>query len=611
MVGSHTFIGKNPNIKLEQLSFLKHEPWFNVELLETSTFISMFMSCYEGYPYTVYKNENWTVIVEGMIYNLSDNELKNNCELLANKFVDDDKYLDEVNKFADLCDGDFIVQIFDKKSDRYLVFNDYLARLPLYYSFGNDILTISRDIKTNLEFASNINIDLTAVTEFLMLSYTFGDKTYFRDIKRLEPYQIILVEDLKNPQNYLIKNTCSISYNRTKFNLNKTEILKKLTDQFLIDTKNRLTTLRNNEYDVISAMSGGFDSRAVLGALSKFDKNIKYFTFEYIQDESKEANWAFNELDKPGEYVKLKFENVLNINTIEDLVYKINGSVDFLTTSVCYNDAASLREYLNKSKRIGHFSGYGGEFIRCPQMKFFKSIFYGLNNRFYNLITLDSTISVFNSDSFIKNEISDYFKKNYKKNKEAQLRKFYEEYAKVPQAGEERGRLFNWTVHPMWSKEWIKTVYQEIPLQWTGYQFFIEFLKLIDKRLLNAPIFNRPDLDLKSEKSISDYEKKYRKPFGLKSQVQLIANYYTPFFTAFYRKLKKKNKNVTETNNEVFNDFTKYYNKLKKLNAIFNLDKVKVHISSFGGKYNRLTTMVIYFSEIEKRYLNKLEEIKK
>src|SRR5574338_176374 len=341
MVGMHTFIGINSKVELKQLDFLKHEPWFNIELQETSTFISMFMSGYEGYPFTVFKDENWIVVVEGMIYNLSNGELKKNCALLADKFVNDDKYLDEVNQFADQCDGDFIVQIFDKKSGKYLVFNDYLARLPLYYSFGNEILTISRDIKTNLEFVSKINIDLTAVTEFLMLSYTFGDKTYFKDIKRLEPYQILIVENIKNPQKYSVKNTCSISYNRTKFNLNKIEILKKLTDQFLIDYKNRLTTLRNKEYDVISAMSGGFDSRAVIGALSKFDKKIKYFTFEYIQDESKEANLAFNELDKPGEYVKLKFENVLNINTIEDLVYKVNGSVDFLTTSICYNDAAS------------------------------------------------------------------------------------------------------------------------------------------------------------------------------------------------------------------------------------------------------------------------------
>lgn len=607
----HTFIGKNSKVELKQLDFLKHEPWFNVELQERSTFISMFMSGYEGYPFTVFKHEDWIVIVEGMIYNLSEEELKKKCTLLADKFVNNDEYLDEVNQFADQCDGDFIVQLFDKNSGKYLVFNDYLARLPLYYSFGNEILTISRDIKTNLEFVSKINIDLTAVTEFLMLSYTFGDKTYFKDIKRLEPYQILIVEDVKNPQKYSVNNICSISYNRTKFNLNKTEILKKLTDQFLIDSKNRLTTLRNKEYDVISAMSGGFDSRAVIGALSKFDKKIKYFTFEYIQDESKEANLAFNELDKPGEYVKLKFENVLNINTIEDLVYKVNGSVDFLTTSVCYNDAASLRNYLSESKRIGHFSGYGGEFIRCPQKNFFKSIFYGLNNRFYNLITLDNTISIFNSGSFIKNEISDYFKKNYKKNKEAQLRKFYEEYAKVPQAGEERGRLFNWTVHPMWSKDWIKTVYQEIPLDWTGYRFFIDFLKLIDKRLLNAPIFNRPDLDLKSEESISTYEKKYRKSFGLKSQIKLMANYYLPVLTAFYSKLKKKKVTASGNNNEVFQDFMNYYNKLKKLNTIFDLDKVKVHINSFGGKYNRLTTMAIYFCEIEKRYLNKLEEIKK
>lgn len=607
MVGTNTFIGRNASKTIEQLEFLKHEPWFSVEHIDSGENISLFVSAYEGYPYKVFKTVNWTVIIEGMIYNLNDDQLTEKINLLANAFVNSDNYPAKISDFTNLCDGDFIVQIYDKKNGRYLIFNDYYARLPIYYSADKDNLTISRDIKSNLEFASEINLDLSSITSFLMLSYTLGNRTYFKNIKKLQPYQAIVVEDFNNPFKYQVVSTNSINYKTIKQNIDRKEIVKELTEQFLVDSGNRIKRLRENDFDLMSAMSGGFDSRAVIGGLSKHDKKIKYITFEYIQDESAEARAAFKVLDEPGEYNKLKFNNVIDYSRIEDLVYKTNGSVDFLTTSVCYNDVSALRNYLKDSKRIGHFSGYGGEFIRCPQKYFFKSIFYGLNNRFYNMITLKDTISVFNNAGFIYEEIKDYYLKEYSFDKEGQLRKFYEEYAKVPQAGEERGRLFNWTVHPMWSKNWLKTVSERIPLDWTGYKFFIEFLKLIDKRLLDVPIFNRSNLILNSEQSIDTYEKQYRKSFGFKTQLGLLINYYLPFIFSLLRKIRKKNSVPDAQDESIFNDFVKNYDKLNRFKSIFDLEMIKKHIAKFGGKYNRLTTIAIYLSEVEKRYFDKIK----
>ena len=607
MVGTHTFIGKYSDIKLEQLNFLKHEPWFFVDRVESADNISLFISAYEGYPYKVIKTENWNVIIEGMIYNLNDDALGEKIKTLADLFINDADYLPSLSEFTSFCDGDFIIQIFDKKNGRYLIFNDYFARLPIYYSSDKDNLTISRDIKTNLEFASEISIDLSAITGFLMLSYVFGNRTYFKNIQRLQPYQAIVVNDINSPSVYDVFNTNKHNYNTIKHNLSRKEILKELTDQFHIDSRNRINRLRENEYDLMSAMSGGFDSRAVLGGLSKFDKKIKYITFEYIQDESAEAGAAFKELGEPGEYIKLKFNNVIDYSTIEDLVYKTNGSVDFLTTSVCYNDAAALRNYLKNSKRIGHFSGFGGEFIRHPHKYFFKSIFYGLSHRFYNMITLKDTVSVFNDAGFIQDEIKEYYHKEYPPSKEGQLRKFYEEYYKMTQAGDERGHLFNWTVHPMWSKNWIKMVSDRIPLDWTGYKFFIEFLELIDKRLLDVPIFNRRDLDLNSEQSVDAYEKKYRMSFGLKMKISLFFHYHFPFIFAIVNKIRRKDTMLASPDESVYNDFVKYYDKLEKCKSIFNIEMTKKYIAKFGGKYNRLTTIAIYLSEIEKRYSDKIK----
>jgi hypothetical protein len=609
MIGTHTIIGKNSKVDITQLSFLKLEPWFKVDQIDAFDNISMFISHYYGYPYTIFNDEMWTIMVEGMIYNLSDKEIKSKCELIANNFINNDNYIDKIKEFTCFCDGAFIIQIYDKKAGKYLVFNDYLGRLPLYYSNEENNIIISRSIKTQLEFASKIELDLTGIVEFLMLGFTFGEKTLFKNISRLEPFQAIIIEDFNRINNFQIINTCEISYNRKKNGLTKKYLLEKLSNQFIHDTKNRLNRLRENGYEINSDLSGGFDSRALIGALSKFDKDIKYFTYEYIQDESVEAQKIFNELGAPGKYIKLKFDNVLDVDSITELVYKTDGLVDYLTTSICYNDASSIKYHLDQDNKFAHFGGYGGEFIRVPTKIFFNSVYYGFRNRFYSSITMDNAISLFNSNLFIKDEISDYFDKNYRYNKEGQLRKFFYEYSKLPLAGEERERLFYWTVHPMWSKNWIRTIYEEVPLRWTGFKFYINFMKKIQEKLLSVPIYKRDDLNMTSQRSINNYEKKNKRQLSIKTRIKHIIKYYLPFISVILDRLTN-NSSYTKEDENVYNQFLKYYNKLEKVKPFFNLERISQNINYFGNNYNRLITLVMYFVEIEKRYSDKIVEIK-
>ncbi len=234
MVGTHTFIGKHSNIKLEQLNFLKHEPWFFIEL--TGIFrsnISMFISYYNGYPYKVFKNDKWIVILEGMIYNLSDEEIKNRCEEIASKFVDNNDFLNAIRQFINICDGDFIFRSMISNQINISDLMIILGRLPIYYSNDSEIFIISRDIKTNLEFGTKIEFDLAGITEFLILGYSLGNKTYFRNIRKLEPYQALLIEDLSDVKKYNLKDTSEIHYGANKVKTPREETLLKLKDTFL------------------------------------------------------------------------------------------------------------------------------------------------------------------------------------------------------------------------------------------------------------------------------------------------------------------------------------------------------------------------------------------
>ena len=157
---------------------------------------------------------------------------------------------------------------------------------------------------------------------------------------------------------------------------------------FLINEsiKNRVETLVSNEYKLIADLSGGFDSRIVFGALAKQAKNVDYFTFEYIQDESIIAQDLFEKLNSPGTYSKLKFKNELDDSKLSEVVFKTDGLANYYTSYVCYNDLNYLYNYIPKEK-TARFGGLGGEFFRHPFQLFINDVFYGVEKGFLTKVS--------------------------------------------------------------------------------------------------------------------------------------------------------------------------------------------------------------------------------
>src|SRR5690606_25758410 len=104
---------------------------------------------------------------------------------------------------------------------RYLVFNDYLGRLPLYYSIESNRIIISREIKTHLEFNAKISLDYCGISEYLMLGYALGHKTIFYNIQRLNPGEILLIKDIRDLNTIQYFTSVKISYHRTNKTYNK------------------------------------------------------------------------------------------------------------------------------------------------------------------------------------------------------------------------------------------------------------------------------------------------------------------------------------------------------------------------------------------------------
>ena len=607
MVGSHTIISSKILEKsINDFSFLKHEEWFCVDCLFENSHSKFILSHYKGYPFEKWEDEKYFILFEGMIYNFSETKIELSLKQIAEQFCSSLDFANNIKNFVENSDGDYIVQIYDKYNHRYILFNDYLGRLPIYFFSNRDLILISREIKFILQFIPSIRFNKKGIVENLMFEYTLGDKTIFDGIIRLNPCEYILCEE-KHYYIFRRGETTQFNFKLEKNHYkNRRQSIQDLVSEFLNSTENRINKLKEKKYKIISDLSGGYDSRTLIGGLSKYDNNIKYYTFEYIQDESEVALRLFKTLNSPGNYIKINFKNEVDFQNISELVYKTDGLVNYYTTAICYNDIKQLRVNYT-SGEIGHFAGVGGEFIRHPEKKKCFSLVNGIKSNVYSRLSFKEACLMVNLDSkeYI-NHLKDYLN-SYKESKKSDILKhFYYEYNRnlLVVGGEERERIFHWFLQPLYSKRFIEIFLHQIPLKWINFKYFIDFMKVIDSRLLKIPIY-KSEINLESIHSINNFDKKYFGHIGLKFWLKNIIKDKFSILIPIYRKIKNDTE-LKKENTKTFRIFYEYYNKLNNTKPLFDLDFIKLNIDKAGGEANRVTTLAMYLSEIEKKYEEKI-----
>jgi asparagine synthase (glutamine-hydrolysing) len=92
---------------------------------------------------------------------------------------------------ADLT-GFWSFVLYDKERQTVIAVRDQLGVKPLYYWFEQGALCVSSMLKTILEVApAKADLDLTAVSEYVRYQFTFGDKTFIRQIRKVVPGHIV------------------------------------------------------------------------------------------------------------------------------------------------------------------------------------------------------------------------------------------------------------------------------------------------------------------------------------------------------------------------------------------------------------------------------------
>ena len=151
----------------------------------------------------------------------------------------------------------FFAGVYEKGRKAYL-FCDRLGIYPLYYFANKDGIYVSPSVPELLNAAKlSLTVCKEGVVSFLLFTHHLADETVFEGVKRCKGGETIVIdskggieERIRWKEKHIYQSKCSISPNE-------------LSEIFVQGVKK---TLSVNDRVLIS-LSGGFDSRAVLGAV--------------------------------------------------------------------------------------------------------------------------------------------------------------------------------------------------------------------------------------------------------------------------------------------------------------------------------------------------------
>jgi hypothetical protein len=471
---------------------LKYREKFILDHYFASDKISIGFLGYKGYPSQSFENNDVLVLLEGFIYNKSDLEIDSALRRMVDAFPCNDKLASAVAAFMDDCDGDFLVIAFFKNNNDFLIFNGRWGRLPAYYSVADTRLALSRDMKFLLSWAESITFDQIALAEFLSFEYCLGEKSLFREIRLLPPATLIYAKIGDEKIEFKSRPLYPVDLSTRDNTVSRNEAIKKCVSLFRQSLLDRARRCHEKGLKIVVDVSGGYDTRAVLAGLASSGLDFTPATDHLFSgDESAIAAPLAALYGKEIKHFQAAhpFDN---FEALKEITYLTDGSVNCQTASACFWDDLEREKSLRDM--AVHFMGFGGEFIRHPYrpMSGYNSLADMLDHdSFTNFLPLAASAALLGLERAdlsrnLRNETGAYPEK-CEADKVKHL--YFDYYNRLVSAGENRHRLFSWTVPPLWGKFLFEFEMTGIPPSFINYEFYINFLKGLDPRLLGIPLY--------------------------------------------------------------------------------------------------------------------------
>ena len=163
--------------------------------------------------------------------------------------------------FLSHLDGAFAIVLFDSQEKAVSVVSDRLGLRPLYYWVSPKLFAFSAEVKSFLDLPGfPKQVDPLALEEFLAYGYMLNDRTWFENVRVLEPATILRVSQSKCSQ------TQYWSWNDVK-PLPPTVSVDEAAEEMGWLWQKAVESHVASDHTYSLTLSGGLDSRAVLAAI--------------------------------------------------------------------------------------------------------------------------------------------------------------------------------------------------------------------------------------------------------------------------------------------------------------------------------------------------------
>lgn len=269
-------------------------------------------------PMTLLDN-SLTIIYNGEIYNYIElrNELKT-FGFVFNTNSDTEVILNAYKKWGADClnklNGMWSFAIWDNLNKELFLSRDRVGEKPLFYFNDSNAFVFSSEIKSILLYGIKAGQNSEMLEIYLTLGYVPAPFTFYKNIKKLEPGEYILIKG-----NKIIKNKY--------WDLPEIDEIKLYTDKKYIygnftELLNDSVRLRmRSDVSFGAFLSGGLDSSSIVSLMNKnSDKPVSTFTIGFDDKEFDERELAGIIAKKYGcDY----HEKVVRYDTVEKSLEKV------------------------------------------------------------------------------------------------------------------------------------------------------------------------------------------------------------------------------------------------------------------------------------------------
>jgi hypothetical protein len=476
------------------LNSMDYGPSYSHEDIYSDPRTNIYFSGYKGYPRQKIEIGDKTLIIEGAIYNKSHEQVKNELAKILPSLIANTDKTEPLRVFMFNTDGEFIIYYIDNAASTVIIFNDALGRLPAYVQTDNGGLILARVMKFMTGLLPAAEFDEKSLMEYFLFSVPLGNKTFFKNIYRLLPCSLLMI-NLKTGQ-VNQQQLHRYNFDDRWDDRPAEEYVRNLHDLFLKGLGNRVSQFKDRKQ--ILSLSGGLDSRANLMGLLKLGIDFEAITFRDFYNLLARDYPVVQTLQKMYNF-KLKPFNLIeeNIPDFERMVFLKDGTSNMGTMGSVLNSMEVIEKEYGPDTVF--YTGDEGNYITAPR--------YG-GKRIDSIpdlvkeILLKNSVGVYSIDEVaaifgkkpgeVMDNLCDYYSSYPEKDNLHKMDHFFlwERSFKFTMEGQDRIRLFFWPIAPHYSIQYARYAFQIKNKYLGGWKIYRELLKMLDKRSASVKYAN-------------------------------------------------------------------------------------------------------------------------